>query len=120
MKTTRTIAIAFIALAASAAALFAKPIPGPKGGRILTTDAPHAEFFVEKDRKVVVSFYDKALKPVALSGQVVTAIAEAKSGKKTLEFVEQNGALVSKTALPDGDDYNVVVQIKDIVLKEIK
>lgn len=113
MKSTRYIATAFIALAASAVALVAKPIPGPKGGRILTTDAPHAEFFVEKDRKVVVSFYDKALKPVALSGQTVTATAEAKSGKKTLEFVEKNGALVSKTALPEGDDYNVVVQIRD-------
>jgi hypothetical protein len=113
MKTTRYIATAILAVAASAVALCAKPIPGPKGGRILTTDAPHAEFFVEKDRKVVVSFYDKALKPVALSGQVVTATAEAKSGKKTIEFAEQNGTLVSKTALPEGDDYTVVVQIRD-------
>lgn len=113
MKTTRYIATAFIALAASAVALFAKPIPGPKGGRILTTDAPHAEFFVEKNRKVVVSFYDKALKPVALSGQTVSATAEAKSGKVQLAFEEKNGALVSKTALPEGDDYTVVVQIRD-------
>lgn len=112
MKSIRYITTAFIALAASAAALFAKPIPGPKGGRILTTDAPHVEFFVEKDRTVVVTFYDKALKPVALSGQMVTATAEAKSGKKTLEFAEKNGALVSKSALPEGDDYNVVVQVR--------
>jgi hypothetical protein len=113
MKTTRYIATTFLALAVSTVALLAKPIPGPKGGRILTTDAPHAEFFVEKDRKVVVSFYDKSLKPVALSGQVVAATAEAKSGKVQLAFEEKNGALVSKTALPEGDDYTVVVQIKD-------
>ncbi len=113
MKTTRYIATAFIALAATAAALVAKPIPGPKGGRILTTDAPHAEFFVEKDRTAVVSFYDKALKPIPLSGQVVSATAEAKTGKVKLDFVEKNGALVSTAPLPEGDDYNVVVQIRE-------
>lgn len=113
MKNIRKLTLGFIALTVSAVALLAKPIPGPKKGRILTTAAPHAEFFVEKDRTVVVSFYDKDLKALPLSGQVVTATAEAKSGKKTLEFAEKNGALVSKTALPEGDDYNVVVQIRD-------
>jgi hypothetical protein len=113
MKTTQKIAFTLFALVASATALLAKPIPGPKGGRILTTDAPHVEFFVEKDRTVTVSFYDKALKPVALSGQVVSATAEAKTGKMKLEFVEKGGALVSKAALPDGDDYTVVVQVRD-------
>ena len=113
MKNINKLTLGIIALVASAAALFAKPIPGPKGGRILTTDAPHAEFFVEKDRTVTVTFYDKALKPVAATGQVVAATAEAKSGKVQLAFTEKNGAFVSKTALPEGDDYNVVVQIKD-------
>ena len=113
MKQTRKIALTLIALVASATVLFAKPIPGPKGGRILTTDAPHVEFFVEKDRTVTVSFYDKALKPMALSGQVVSATAEAKTGKVNLAFAEKNGALVSKTALPEGDDYTVVVQVRD-------
>jgi hypothetical protein len=113
MKTTQKIAFTLFALVASATALLAKPIPGPKGGRILTTDAPHVEFFVEKDRTVVVSFYGKDLKPVALSGQVVSATAEAKTGKMKLEFAEKGGSLVSKTALPDGDDYIVVVQVRD-------
>lgn len=113
MKKTNKIAVGFIALAASALALLAKPIPGPKGGRILTTDAPHVEFFVQKDRTVAVSFYDKALKPVAVSGQEVSATAEAKTGKVKLDFVQKDGALVSKTALPEGDDYTVVVQVKD-------
>lgn len=113
MKKNRYLATALIALVVSATALFAKPIPGPKGGRIVTTDAPYAEFFVEKDRTVVVSFYDKALKPIALSGQVVTATAEAKTGKVKLDFIEKNGALVSTAPLPAGDDYTVVVQIRD-------
>ncbi|MGH7943965.1 MAG: hypothetical protein ACREH8_07650 [Opitutaceae bacterium] len=113
MKTTRSLAFMLITLAASAVAVAAKPLAGPKGGRILTTEAPHAEFFVEKDRTVTVTFYDKALKPVALTGKVVSATAEAKSGKVTLAFVEKNGALVSRTALPEGDDYTVVVQVRD-------
>lgn len=112
MKSTRYIAIALIALAATAAALIAKPIPGPKGGRILTTEAPHAEFFVAKDRTAVVSFYDQALKPLPFSGQVVSATAETKTGKVKLAFVERDGALVSTSPLPEGDDYNVVVQIR--------
>ena len=100
-------------LALAVSAVFAKPIAGPKGGKILTTEAPHAEFFVEQDRTVTVTFYDAALKPLAPSGQAVTAIAEAKSGKVKLEFAEKNGALVSKQKMPDGDDYTVVVQIRD-------
>lgn len=112
MKTTR-ITTAFIALAVSAAALVAKPIPGPKGGRILTTDAPHAEFFVEKDRSVVVTFYDRDMKPLSVSGQAVSATAEAKTGKVALNFVEKNGAFASTAPLPEGDDYNVVVQIRE-------
>jgi hypothetical protein len=113
MNSIRLLTVAFLALTASALTLSAKPIPGPKGGRVLTTDAPHAEFFVEKDRTAVVTFYDKALKPVALSGQVVNATAEAKTGKVKLSFVEKNGALVSTAPLPEGDDYTIVVQIRD-------
>ena len=33
---------------------------GPKGGRILEKTNPKAEFFVEKDRTVSISFYDAA------------------------------------------------------------
>jgi len=105
--------LAILALAVSTVALVAKPIPGPKGGRILTTEAPHTEFLVEKDRSVVVSLYDKDMKPLPVSGQVVSATAEAKTGKVKLDFIEKNGALVSTAPLPEGDDYNVVVQIRD-------
>lgn len=113
MKNIHRTILAIIALAVSTVALVAKPIPGPKGGRILTTDAPHAEFFVEKDRSVVVSLYDKDMKPLPVSGQVVSVTAEAKTGKVKLDFIEKNGALVSTAPLPEGDDYNVVVQIRD-------
>lgn len=113
MKNIRHLTLLFIAAVASATALLAKPIPGPKGGKILTTEAPHVEFFVEKDRTATVSFYDKDLKPVAPSGQVVSAVAEAKTGKVNLAFAVKDGALVSSAPLPEGEGYRVVVQVRD-------
>ncbi|MGH8020364.1 MAG: hypothetical protein ACREIA_19195, partial [Opitutaceae bacterium] len=83
------------ALAISSGTLLAQPLAGPKGGRVLTDAPPHAEFFVDADRRVVISFYDADLKPVAASGQVVTATVEAPSGKTKLAFAAKDGALVS-------------------------
>jgi hypothetical protein len=113
MKTIHRLVITSFALLATAVAFAAKPIPGPKGGKIVTTEAPHVEFFVEKDRTVTVSFYDQDLKPVSLSGQVVSAVAEAKTGKVNLAFAAKDGALVSSAPLPEGDGYRIVVQVRD-------
>lgn len=113
MKNIRKIILTSFALLATAVAFAAKPTPGPKGGKIVTAEAPHVEFFVEKDRSVAVSFYDKDLKPVAPSGQVVSAVAETKTGKVTLTFAPKNGALVSTTPLPEGDGYRIVMQVRD-------
>ncbi len=89
-----------------------KITPGPKGGRLLENESPRAEFFVEKDKTVTITFYDKDLKPVSPGEQVVTAIAETKAGKIKIEFEKKGVTLVSKTPLPEGDDYNVVVQLR--------
>jgi hypothetical protein len=89
-----------------------KITPGPKGGRLLENESPRAEFFLEKDKTVTITFYDKDLKPVSPGEQVVTATAEAKGGKTKIEFEKKGDALVSKTPLPEGDGYNVVVQIR--------
>ncbi len=113
MKTIRNLILTSFALLATVAALDAKPIPGPKGGKIVTTEAPHVEFFVENDRTVTVTFYDKDLKAVAPSGQVVSAVAEAKTGKVNLAFAAKDGALVSSAPLPEGEGYRVVVQVRD-------
>lgn len=113
MKTVRNLILTSFALLATAAAFAAKPIPGPKGGKIVTSEAPHVEFVVEKDRTVTVSFYDKDLKPVAPSGQMVSAVAEAKSGKVNLAFAPKDGALVSSAPLPEGDGYRIVVQVRE-------
>ena len=84
----------------------------PKGGRLLEKTEPHAEFVVEKDRSVTINFYNEEMKPVAATTQTVTAIADAKSGKATLQFEKKGDSLVSKTKLPEGEGYNVVVQFK--------
>jgi hypothetical protein len=102
-----------LVLATSAVAFAAKPLAGPKGGKILTAEAPHVEFFVEKDRTVTVTFYDANLKPVAATGPVITGVAEAKTGKVGLEFAVKGGALVSNVALPSGNDYPVVLQVRE-------
>jgi hypothetical protein len=113
MKLFKPLVLAALALALPVAAFSAKPIPGPKGGRIVTTEAPHVEFLVAPDRAVVVSFYDKELKPVAASGQMVSAVAETASGKVALAFAARDGALVSTKPLPEGDGYRVVLQVRD-------
>ena len=84
---------------------------GPKGGRLLETE-PHAEFFVEKDKSVTVTFYTDDLKPVSVAEQVVTVQADAKGRKVKLEFEKSGDVLKSKTKLPDGDGYNLVVQVR--------
>jgi hypothetical protein len=89
-----------------------KHLGGPKGGRLLEKTEPKAEFFLEKDHTVTIIFYDAALKPVPATTQAVTVIADAKDGKKTVEFEKKGDVLVSKTKLPDGDGYNLVVQFK--------
>ena len=89
-----------------------KHLATPKGGKLLDKTEPHAEFVVEKDRTVTINFYDEKMKPVAVTTQTVTAIADAKDGKAKLEFEKKGDSLVSKTKLPEGDGYNVVVQFK--------
>lgn len=89
-----------------------KALEGPKGGRLLEKTEPKAEFFLEKDHTATITFYDAALKPVPVAAQVVTAIADAKSGKATVEFEKKGDVLVSKAKLPEGGGYNVVVQLR--------
>jgi hypothetical protein len=52
------------------------------------------------------------MKPAVPGEQVVKIIAEALSGKASLDFERTGEAFVSSTALPDGDGYRIVLQIK--------
>lgn len=96
----------------SAVAAEKKIIGGPQGGRLLDGTNPRAEFFVEKDHTVTIAFYDANLKPTPVTTQSAAVIAEAKTGKAKLAFVKKGDALVSESPLPEGDGYNVVVQMK--------
>jgi len=90
-----------------------KIVAGPKGGRLLEKTAQKTEFFVNSDRKVEINFYDAALKPVAPGAQVVAVTAEPKSGRKQLDFERTANGFVSKTKLPEGEPYRVVVQLRE-------
>jgi hypothetical protein len=115
MKTSRTLASALAIVCIAALTLNAadkKRLGGPKGGRIMEGTEPKAEFYLEKDHTVTIAFYDSALKPIAATGQNVTVIVDASGSKTKLEFEKKGDVLVSKTKLPTGGDYNVVVQLK--------
>ncbi len=88
-------------------------LAGPKGGKIVESLPLHAEFLVQADKKVSVTFYDDTMKPITPSTQQVKVIAEAKTGKTVLEFEKTGAAFLSKTTLPDGDGYRLVLQIKN-------
>lgn len=90
-----------------------KIVAGPKGGRLLEDISPTTEFFVNPDRKVEINFYDVAKKPAAPAGQVVAVTAEPKSGRVPLELEKTATGFVSKTALPAGEPYRVVVQWRE-------
>ncbi len=101
-----------VLMALLAVTVQADVVGGPRGGKLLDNPAPRAEFFVNADRKVEVRFYDAELKPVPPGEQVVNVIAEASSGKVRLSLQRDGEALTSDEALPEGDGYLIVVQIK--------
>ncbi len=111
MKTLLNL-LTILALVTTPAIAAEKVEAGPRKGRILAIGDAKAEFFVEKDRTVSFAFYDAAKKQQPAGDQVITATAEAPSGKKKLEFEKKGDLLVSKEPLPAGEGYNVVVQAK--------
>lgn len=121
MKTLLAVATLVSVLCSTPSALYAesgheghdhKKVRGPKGGRLLENTDPRAEFYVEKDNTVTVTFYDDQLKPVAAAEQSVTVIADAEGSKTKVEFEKRGDVLVSKGALPEGHALNLVVQFK--------
>lgn len=108
-----TLALVLCAGLLAAPAAETKSTGGPKGGRILAKTTPKAEFYVQKDRTVIIAFYDAAMKPVAAASQSVIVIAGAQDHKARLEFEKKGDVLASKGTLPEGDGYQVVVQFKE-------
>lgn len=87
-------------------------VGGPKGGRLLEHTEPQAEFFVEKDNTVTITFYDDALKPVPAAEQSVLVITEENGAKTNVEFEKKGDVLMSKGKLPQAHALNLVVQFK--------
>lgn len=112
MKTILNLTFLSIATVTCATALVGKPIAGPKGGRLLETDDAKTEFFVTADRRVEINFYDSTLKPVDPGAQTVAVTAEPASGKVKLDMEKTAMGYLSKTALPAGEPYRVVVQAR--------
>ncbi len=86
-------------------------VGGPKGGRLLEHTEPQAEFFLEKNRAAVISFYDKDMKPVPAESQTVVVIADKDGSKTKIDFEKQGDVLISKEPLPESSP-NLVVQFK--------
>ena len=101
-----------LTVAVSPALADAKVKAGPRKGRVLEMQGKNAEFLVGEDRTISIAFYDAAMKPQAPTTEVAAAIAEAPTGKARLEFEKKGNLLVSKTPLPAGELYTVVVQLK--------
>lgn len=111
MKTLLNI-LTVLALAVMPALADAKIKAGPRKGRILELEGQNAEFFVEKDRKISIAFYNAEGKQQPAANQVFVANAEASGGKTKLEFEKKGDLLVSKTPLPEGEGYQIVIQAK--------
>lgn len=109
MRTFTMLMVAWVGMGVAHAGAVAQ---GPTGGKLLDNSPPRAEFFVNAERRVEIRFFDAELKAVPVAAQVVKVIAEAPSGKTTLTLEGKDGMLASAAALPEGDGYNVVVQIR--------
>lgn len=106
-----TIAVG-LSVAASSAVAHESIDTGPNGGRILAGTKPAAELFVTKDRKVQITFLNDDKKPVAVAEQIVTVTAGDRAAPTKLTFVKKGDVLVSENALPAGNEFPTVVQIK--------
>lgn len=87
-------------------------IAGPTGGRMIISVEPHAEFFVNKDNKIEIRFFDDDNEPVAPGGQTVSVVMGERSKPTKLAFAKDGDKLVSDQAIPNGDSLPTVLQIK--------
>ena len=111
MKTLLNVLL-IAAFATTSAFADTKVKAGPRKGLLLELEGKNAEFFVEKDRTISIAVYDAALKAQPASTEVITATAEAPSGKTKMTFEKKGDLLVSTTPLPEGEGYQVVLQAK--------
>lgn len=104
--------LTLLALSSAVCLHAAKVTAGPKGGRLLDATPLKAEFLVTAERRVEVTFYDDHDNPILPGAQVVAVNAEPSGGRVALEMEKTATHFASKTALPAGEPYRVVVQIR--------
>lgn len=86
---------------------------GPNGGRIITSVDPAIEFFVTDGRKVQITFLGTDHKTAVFPGtQTVSLIAGDRSNPTMLAFTRNGKLLLSDGALPEGDDFPTVLEIR--------
>ncbi|MEM1294111.1 MAG: hypothetical protein AAGH89_02025 [Verrucomicrobiota bacterium] len=87
-------------------------ITGPNGGRMLFSFEPHLEFLVMEDRTVQISAFDHHNKAASIDGFSVKLTGGSRISPTRLSFAKSGEALVSNGALPEGESFPVVLQIK--------
>lgn len=85
---------------------------GPKGGRLLDSTPLKAEFFVTAERHVEITLYDDHANPILPGAQSIAVTAEPASGRLPLKMEKTATGFLSKTPLPAGEPYRVVVQVR--------
>lgn len=85
---------------------------GPSGGRVLHKVEPHLEFFVTQDRKVQVTALNDSLKPIPFESQVIKITGGVRTNPISMNLVKQGNVMISDSAIPAGDDFPLVVQVK--------
>lgn len=86
---------------------------GPNGGRVLHAVEPHLEFLVTEDRKVRIAALTEEGKVQPIGEQSVTVIGGDRSNPTMMKLTKQGEVLVSDIAFPEGNDFPVVIQIKN-------
>jgi hypothetical protein len=85
---------------------------GPNGGRLLTQVEPHIEFFVTKEKKVELRFFDHDHKILAPQDQIITVTLGDRKSPTNLTFTKDGDKLISDKTVPAGNDYPTIVTIK--------
>ena len=108
----RLLALTALAITVTVSHAHEKNAAGPNKGRLLTIVEPHAEFLVTTERKIQITFIGEDGRPVAAADQVVTVTAGDRSAPTKITFTKTGNVLFSDAALPAGNDFPTVVQIK--------
>lgn len=89
---------------------------GPNGGRLIAIDSqttPNAEFRVTADRRFQIGFINKDGKPLPVGERKLTITAGDRSDPKKLATEIKGDLLVTEVA-PEGDDYHVIMQLREM------